>query len=281
MSSSASSSASSAHRPPVSGARRRARSVLRSWWLIVVIAAVWEWGARLADVVYFIPFSGVLGQSRALWLSGPPDHLFLAPAMFEDVLPSIGRLLAGWLLGVVVGVLFGVAFGLVRWLYDYFNPVIEFLRAVPPVALVPVFLLLFGIGTQMQVLLIAFTTVFPMLLNTMDGVRSVETGHIETARVFGITRRRFLRNIVLPSTLPRVFAGLEITSALALIVMAISEMTASTNGIGHRLVLDQQSFQFSSVWAGILFLGIIGYVLNRLVLAIERRALSWTPAERG
>lgn len=275
------STASSTSRPAGRGARKHARDFLRTWWLIAVIAILWEWGARVADAVYFVPLSGVLGQSRALWFSGPVDHLFLGPAVLEDVLPSIGRLLGGWLLGVVVGVLFGIAFGLVHWLYDYFNPVIEFLRAVPPVALVPVFLLLFGIGTQMQVLLIAFTAVFPMLLNTMDGVRSVDTGHIETARIFGITRRRFLRNIVLPSTLPRVFAGLEITSALALIVMAISEMTASTNGIGHRLVLDQQSFQFGSVWAGILFLGIIGYVLNRFVLAIERRALSWTPAERG
>jgi len=256
-------------------------SLLSRWLVLLAVAVVWQLVAQRRQSVFFPPMTEILGEARRSWLSGPASSAFLSPAVADDVLPSLARLLAGWLLAVVGGVLLGTAIGLIRNLADYLNPAIEFLRAIPPPALIPIFLVIFGLGSDREVALIAVGVVWPILLNTIDGVRSVDPTLIDTGRAFRTGRLRRLTLIVLPSALPRIFAGLRISLSLALILMVISELVAATNGIGRTILDAERNFAFTKMWAVILLLGVLGYVLNALLLWAERHLLAWHRGPRA
>lgn len=256
------------------------RKYIRSWWLILLLIIVWQGLSIMSPRPYLIAPTAIINRFFENWLSGDYRTLFLGPPVFEHLLPSLARLIVGWGIGVVAGMVVGLVLGLTRWIQDYVDPIVEFMRALPPVALVPIFLLLLGIGTRMQVTLIAFTTFFPMLLNTIDGARALHSTYSRISRVFSIKPWRYFCSVLIPGAMPRIFAGLEITSSMALIVMAISEMIASTNGIGYAVILDQQSFRFTDMWVGIVILAVMGYLINALVLRAEKRVLHWEAARR-
>src|SRR6266508_3164627 len=249
--------------------------------LLVVVAVAWQLATMGGRSIFFPPLTEILSQARTSWLSGPASSAFLTPAVASDVLPSLGRLLGGWLLAVAAGVSVGTAIGLVRNLADYLDPVIEFVRAIPPPAMIPPFLVVLGLGSDMKIALIAVGVVWPILLNTIDGVRSVDPVLMDTGRTFRTGRLRRLVFIVLPSASPRIFAGLRVSLSLSLILMVISEMVAATGGIGFTIVQAERSFAIKQMWAGILLLGVLGYLLNSLLLLVERGVLAWHRGARG
>ncbi|TAM06599.1 MAG: ABC transporter permease, partial [Pusillimonas sp.] len=226
---------------------------------------------------YFPPLSKIAAAAVKMWFSGDLSTVWLSSTVATEIVPSLIRLAAGFAIAAAVGIILGFAIGRSKVLADYVDLIVHVMRSVPPVALVPIFMLLFGLGTQMRVLLIAFTSVWPILLNTIDGAREVEPTYLDTARVFGISRSRRLRSVILPSCLTRIFDGLRISSALALVVMVVSEMFAATNGIGYSLVYAQQSFRYNDMWAYVILLGILGWLLNLLLRIPERVLLRWQP----
>jgi len=256
------------------------RALVTHVWVLVVAAIAWEVVARFAHVFYFPPLTTVLEHAHQMWFSGPMSSAWLTQAFLIDVVSSLQRVVLGLVLALVVGVTAGTVIGLMPRAGDFVDPTLQFMRSVPPVALVPIFMLLFGIGSGMRITLIAFTSVWPILLNTIAGVRSVEPLYHATARVFRIGIGRRLKDIVLPASAPLVLAGLRVSTALALIVMVLSEMVAATSGIGYRLMFEQQSFALANMWACIVLLGVIGYLLNAVVTMIERRVLRWQPGLR-
>ncbi|UOQ57375.1 ABC transporter permease [Leucobacter allii] len=255
------------------------RAFVIRWGALVALGVVWEVAARLIGSPFFPPISKVIGRFVDLWFSGPPSALFLTERFGTDLLPSLGRLFGGWGLGVALGILLGVAIGRSRTFGDYVEPIMHFARAIPPPALLPIFFILLGIGDGMKISLIAFAVVWPVLLNTIDGVRSVEPLHLDTSRVFAFPRGKIFFGIVLPSASPKIFAGLRVSLAVALIVMVIAEMS-STSGIGYNVVIAQRSFQMLDMWAGILVLGIIGYVLTAILSLVETRVTRWHQGSR-
>ena len=268
--------------------RRRARwrpadpvGMALRWLVLLVVAVAWQLATMGGRSIFFPPLTEILSQARTSWLSGPASSAFLTPAVASDVLPSLGRLLGGWLLAVAAGVSVGTAIGLVRNLADYLDPVIEFVRAIPPPAMIPPFLVVLGLGSDMKIALIAVGVVWPILLNTIGGVRSVDPVLMDTGRTFRTGRLRRLVFIVLPSASPRIFAGLRVSLSLSLILMVISEMVAATGGIGFTIVQAERSFAIKQMWAGILLLGVLGYLLNSLLLLVERGVLAWHRGARG
>lgn len=242
---------------------------LESVIVVVIAVALWQWWTATHHPLYFVEPSTIWHTIRDRWLSGTPSKVTTA------ILPSLKRVLAGWFIATFVGVAVGVAIGAYRPLAPYIDPLIHFLRSLPPPAILPVFLVLFGIGDRMKIIFIAFGVVWPILLNTVRGVRSVPELQLETGRVFGIGRVRQLFAIVLPAASPQIFAGLRIALSLALVLMVISELVAASGGIGYEILQGQASFDFPNMWAGIVVVGVVGVTLNALLSAVESLALGW------
>jgi ABC-type nitrate/sulfonate/bicarbonate transport system permease component len=271
------------------GAGQRVKGVLSSRLtlllarLVVLAAAVaaWQLGTQAADNPFFLPPSQIVPDMYHQWFSGPASHLWLTPDATANLLPSIGRMLAGWVIGAVAGITLGVAIGRLPLLADLTEPIVHFARAVPAPVIVPVFLFVFNIGTPMEVAAIVFGVIWPVLLNSIDGARHVHPGHLETARAFRIPPAIRLARIILPSAAPKILAGLRLSLALALVLMIVSEFVGSTNGIGREMLEDQSVFNVPGMWGVVVLLGLLGMVLNAAFGLLERRVLAWQPPARS
>lgn len=255
--------------------RQRKWTFAQRWGTFLGFALVWQLIAVLAKSPFFSSPTDILGAMRKLWLSGPASHLFLTQSVATDVLPSIGKVLGGWLLATVIGVVLGVAVGLSRTASDYTGTVFGFIRAMPPVMLLPVFLVLFHIGLQMQLATIVWGSIWPVLLNSIDGARSVEPTNLDTARVFKVGWLRRVCAVVFPAALPKIFSGMRISLAIALNLMVIAEMVGGDSGLGYQVLTNQALFDYPDMWAGVVLLGALGYLLNRLLSAVEDHLLAW------
>lgn len=254
---------------------RRALGALGKWVVFACFVAVWQLVTVLVADPFFPPPT-IIGRTMAdLWLSGPASRLWLSDSVFDDIVPSLLRLLGGWAAAGIAGVALGLVLGRSDKLHDYFAPTISFLRSTPPPALLPVFLVLFPLGTPMQLATIIFGVIWPVLLNTIDGAHTLDETVVETTRSMRLSKPRFLATVVLPAALPKIFAGLRVSLSLALILMVISELVGSTNGIGYQMIGDQRDFAYEEMWAAIVLLGILGYVLNVLLLAVQNRVIGW------
>jgi ABC-type nitrate/sulfonate/bicarbonate transport system permease component len=237
--------------------------------VLAAVVAAWQLiSLFVADPVRWPTFTAVAGRLWEAWIANPQ-------AWVESLWPSLWRLVAGWLGAVVLGVAVGTLIGLSARARGYVDPIIGFLRAIPPPALLPLFIVLLGIGDAMKVVMIAFGVIWPIILNTADGVASVEPLLRDTGRVYRIGFRDEMTRIILPSAAPRIFAGLRVSLSIAVILMVISELVATVNGVGFELVQAQRSFRTLDVWAIIVLLGMIGYALNAILAAIEGHTLAW------
>lgn len=247
------------------------------WTVFVFAIAVWQVMAMVGDNPFLPTPWQVLQRGVQIWFKLPGGEVGLPATWFQDILPSLGRVLLGWLVAAVLGVVVGTALGRSKRGMDYGGPLFGFFRSLPSPALVPVFILLFGIDSGMKVSLIVFGCVWPILLNTVDGVRSVDSVKTETARSFHTPRLQWLTMVVFPAALPKIFAGLRVSLAIAVILMVVSEMVGVTSGIGFRLGYARQVVEFPTMWAWIVLLGVLGYGLNAGLLAVERYVLRWQP----
>jgi ABC-type nitrate/sulfonate/bicarbonate transport system permease component len=256
-------------------ARKSARRIAPMWrtrWLGVVfiaaLLALWEIAAASGQLpaLSFPRMSEIL----ATW-----ERLIVSGELPGEVLPSIWRMFAGYFIGVGLGVVLGLLMGYFRLFYNLLEPITEVLRPIPSPAYLPIVILFLGIDDEMKIFMIAFASLFPVLLNTYSGVRSVDPIQLQTARTFGVSGRKLLWQVVLPASSPYIFTGMRISLAVALIVMVISEMVAASSGIGYFILSAQRGFKIREMFAGVLTLAVLGYVLNRLFLIIENRVLAW------
>ncbi len=274
--------AAAATRRSVRPGRSALWAVARRWTVPVLAVAAWELLTRAAGDVFFPPPSVIVARAYHLWFSGPAGHLFLTGDAVGNLLPSLARMLAGLTAALVTGVVTGIALGRSRRLHEYLDPLLQFARVIPPPTLVPVFIVLLRLGTAMQVTSIVFSAIWPILLNTADGARSVDALQMDTARAFRLPARARLLSIIVPATLPKTFAGLRLALSLSLILMVFSELLPGTaNGIGFELTNAQSRSDLPTVWSAIVLLGVLGYLLNTLLLAVERRVLAWHRHSRG
>jgi ABC-type nitrate/sulfonate/bicarbonate transport system permease component len=203
------------------------------------------------------------------------DRRWLSDAAWPDLLPSLGRLLAGYALGVAAGIGLGLVIGASRLVSELVDPIVQFFRALPAPVLVPFAILVLGVGDEMKVALIAVAVMWPVLLNTVDGVRGADPLLLDTARAHQIPAGARLLHVILPWALPSIFAGLRTSLAIALALMIISEMVASTNGIGYTVLEAQRTFAIPEMWAGLLVVGLLGNLATIAFTRFERRALRW------
>ena len=258
----------------------RAQQPATTTWLLRIAPAlslllVWQLVTVAGDWVFFPAPSKILIRVYENWFSAPASSFFLTPAFWTDVVPSVGRALAGLAIAIVIGVALGVVAG--QWVSAaaYIDPPVNFMRSLPKPAIVPIFLLVLGASDGMRIGLIAFGCIWPILLNTMQGVRSVDPSYRETAIAFHIPTVVAFFRVILPAASPKIAAGVRVSLSLALILMVLSEWMLAMDGLGFFLINAQRKFQVLDLWSSIVLLGLIGYGLNVAFTAVEHRFLGW------
>jgi len=257
----------------VSAARRLRWA--RQWLVLATAVGLWQLWAESRKSAFFPPPSAIGSRMHQLWFSGPASHLFLTSNATGNILPSLERILLGLGIVIVVGVPLGIALGRSPAVTAFLDPLLQFGRSIPVVTAAPVFIALFKIGTQMEVATIVAGTIWPLLLNTIDGAASVDPVQIQTARAFRLSGWQRLTTVILPSAMPKIFAGLRLALSVSLILMVFSELIGSSNGIGYEMTNASNAFDLPTLWAVLVLLGILGYVLNAILYGIENVALAW------
>jgi ABC-type nitrate/sulfonate/bicarbonate transport system permease component len=247
--------------------QRRALKITLEIAVPLAILGAWQAYTAHLDSAKFPRLSTILVEFRQMWLFSQ---------FGEHVVPSLERIALGFGIAVLVGVALGIPIGLSRWARLWTMPHIEYWRAMPPPALLPIsIILLHSIGNRQKVAFIAFFCVFPILLNTIDGVRGIDPTLMETARSYNIPYREAIRRIVLPAASPQIAAGMRTSVSLAVIMMVLTEYFSSTSGVGYVLLISKNTFEFTPMWAAIVLIGVLGYLLNLVFLLAERRVLAW------
>jgi len=240
--------------------------------LPVVLFVLWYVTSSSSTSFYFPPLRTILSKFHEYWLGD---------GFTRDIVPSVLRLLLGYALSCVVGVALGVVLGLSRRVRTAAEPVLEFLRAIPPPVLVPVLLLIAGFGSAMKVTVIVTGSVWPILLNTVEGVKGIDPVLDDTCATYGITGWRRLTQFVVPAAMPQIVAGMRTGLSIGIILMVISEMFAATSGLGAAIILFQRSFAIPDMWSGVLVLGLIGFGLAMLFRVFESAVLGWYEGLKG
>lgn len=236
--------------------------------VLIALAALWEAAGRGAWVhkVLLPPLSAVLATLYDVVASGEVvRHLGV----------SLWRAAAGYALAAVAGIGLGIAMGYWRRVYEACEMTIELLRAVPPPAVIPLAMVFLGIGDALKVFIIFFACLFPILVNTIDGVRAADPVLIRTARTFRLPPLHTVWKVIVPVAGPYIMTGLRIATAIALILTVISEMIGATSGIGYFILGSQRTLHITQMYAGILVLALTGYAINRAFLAIDERVMAW------
>jgi len=249
----------------VSAGATRVRRVIVVVALPALLFALWWLLSDDSKSFYLPPLRKIVSVFGSTW----------APRWTSDVLPSVVRLLLGYAGAVIAGIGLGVPLGASPRLRAVLEPALELFRAVPPPALVPVFMLLFGIGTPMKLLVIVSGAVWPVLLNTIEGVRAIDDVLADTCWCYGITGVRRLRVLVIRAASPQIVTGMRQALSIAIILMVISEMFASSSGLGFAIVDFQRGFSIPEMWSGIILLGVLGFLLSLAFRVFEARALRW------
>jgi ABC-type nitrate/sulfonate/bicarbonate transport system permease component len=236
------------------------------------LLAIWQWAALTHPAPYLPVLQNVAAGYLRLW------H---GDLLMSAIVPSVTRLAIGFLIAVIVGSVLGILLGYLRALDPWMRPVLEYLRFIPAVAILPAALLLFGPTDTMRIFVIAFGSVFPVLLAAIDGARRVDPLLLDVARVNGLSLQERLFRVILPAAMPSIFAGIRIALSIALVMMVISELIAADDGLGFYILRNQRLFQTANVYAGVLTIGTIGLALTLGLLAIEKRVLAWHRGWRG
>jgi ABC-type nitrate/sulfonate/bicarbonate transport system permease component len=218
-----------------------------------------------------------------------PTVTDMGAALFDQLGQSgywsaIANTLEGWAIGLAIAIAIAVPAGLLlgfnEVLYRAFRPTIEFLRPVPSVALIPLAILVYGTGLQSKVFLVAFAATWPLLIQTIYGARDLDPIALETARSFRIRRRDRILRVTLMGSVPYIATGLRISSATALILAITAELIIGSAGLGREINIARQGGAVDIMYALIVTTGLLGWGLNSLFAAGERRALHWHPSQR-
>jgi ABC-type nitrate/sulfonate/bicarbonate transport system permease component len=245
------------------------------WTLVVALLAAWQITTKtgLLDTPNIPPLSDVVSELITQIRTGGP--------LFSSLAQTFRVLSIGYVIGVAIGVVLGSLMGTIRFLHSLLEPLVELIRPIPVTAIVPLLVLFLGIGQGLTVFLVAKATLFPVLLNTYAGIRSVPETLTDTARTFGLSRLQALGTIGFPFAIPSIVVGARVSLAAALVVTVLTEMITGNSGVGYYLMISQQTLSVTKLYAGVIVVAAIGYVLNLIFNVIESRLLRWHVSSPG
>jgi NitT/TauT family transport system permease protein len=235
---------------------------------IVVLLAVWEILPRLnvVDATFLPPLSQVL---QAWW------DLAASGQLAQHVEASLIRSMAGFGLAIGIAVPLGLLIGWYRPVATLLNPVLELFRNTAALALLPVFVLVLGLGETSKIAIILYGCAWPILLNTVSGVRTVDPLLVKSARSLGLSPVRLFAKVVLPAAVPTIFTGIRLAGAYSILILIAAELVGAKAGLGYLITYAQYNFDVPDMYAGIITISAIGLVINQLLVALERRFSTW------
>ena len=252
------------------------RAGVRRSAAVVLFLLLWEFGTQYllepTRKVFLPPLHVVLG---ALW------ELARTGQLQEHLQASLTRSVVGFGLAVVAGVVLGIAVAWYDGLREVLTPLLELFRNTAALALLPVFTLLLGIGELSKVSIVAFAAFFPVLLNTVAGVRTVDPLLVRAARTLGLSNLQLFVKVVLPSAVPTIFTGIRMAGTASILVLIAAEMVGAKAGLGYLIVNAQSSFQIPQMYAGILTVSVFGLVVNIALVRLERHFSAWRTTPTG
>jgi NitT/TauT family transport system permease protein len=236
--------------------------------ILVALALLWEAAPRLglADPTFLPPLTEVLAAGWDLARNGQ---------LAEHTGASLFRALTGFLISLAYAIPLGLAIGWYRRVAEGLNPLIEVLRNTAPLALLPVFILLLGIGEVSKVALVVYSCSWPLLLNTISAVQQVDPLLVKSARTMGATPLQLFTKVILPASVPTIFVGVRLASASSILVLVASEMVGAKAGLGFLIIYSQFNFQIAQMYFGILAITAIGLLFNHVLERLERRLTRW------
>jgi sulfonate transport system permease protein len=234
----------------------------------VILLGSWQLAAdqHWIDPTIFTPPSGIAEAAGTLASSG---------VLFADLGDTLARLLAGYAIGAVAGIAVGLALGRSRPLRAAMGPLFTALYAVPQIALLPLLLVIFGIGETAKVLTVVAVTFFVLEINVSSAVRALDPRLLEAGIAYHATGPRLIRHVVLPACMPAIFTGLRVSIALGLVVITAVEFVASSNGLGFLVWNSWQLFEPPQMYVGLVMIAIVGVILTALIGLAERISLPW------
>ena len=236
--------------------------------LVVLLLAAWEGAARAGAInaAFLPPPSAVAGA----WLSYAGSG-----ALLSDIGATLSSWAQGFAIAAVLGIVLGLLMGLFPVVRAMLSTLVELLRPMPSVAIIPIAIVLLGLGDPMKRFVVAYAALWPVLINTLYGVLAVDPLLLDTARTFRLGRARSALRVVLPAASPYIATGLRISTSIALILVITAELVASRSGLGYAVRQAEQASRVPEVYAGVLTIAVVGYLLNALFLAVEGRVLAW------
>ncbi|HXH06047.1 MAG TPA: ABC transporter permease [Vicinamibacterales bacterium] len=232
-----------------------------------VLIAAWELYASGVSRALFAPPSAILGSVI--------DLAVVERTLWTALLISIGALVGGFGLAIIVGVAIGLVMGRFRTLELLLDPYVSFLYALPSIALIPLLVIWFGIDAELRLALVFIAGVFPVIINTVAGVKNVDPELLDVGRVACASERQLVLTIVIPAALPFVFAGIRVALSQALVGVIVAEMTAIITGLGGMIIRFANFFQTANLFVPILAIMATSIGLTALLKALERRLMPW------
>jgi NitT/TauT family transport system permease protein len=259
---------------------RRTREIARSlrWAVLPVLFLVaWEVAAVLIDNPFILPTL----ESVIAVLAQPFESILGTGSLMENAAVSLGRVLVGFAVGAAFAIPLGVAMGRWRVVDELVDPMVQIFRPVPPLAWVPLALAWFRIGLSSMVFIIALGAFFPVLLNTLDGVRSVKRTWVEAAMTLGASERQLLGRVIVPGALPTIWTGMRVGFGIAWMCVVAAEMMPGTNsGLGYLILYAYNFSQVQVIIAGMIVIGLIGLLIDVALRQVEQRRFRWRELER-
>lgn len=246
-------------------------SLLEGRWrhVIVALAAMLVWYL----VALLVGDESRVPSPMSVIAAGGP--MLASGELASNVLASVRRMLVGYLAAVVIGVPLGMAMALSRTLRAVVEPPLEALRPIPPLALLPILLVVVGVGDVLTTVIVLKAALFPILLNTYTGVSEVDRVHLEAARTLGVPRAQVLRRVVIPAAMPQIFTGFRLGAQFAWMSIVAAELIGAQSGLGYLIVWYKQFLLMDQVVVAMIVIGLVGFVFDRLVVFANRRVVSW------
>jgi ABC-type nitrate/sulfonate/bicarbonate transport system permease component len=255
------------------------------------VRRVRRWRINWAGFAFFAACIGVVEVlARLGWLTSyvpPPSEMFVAlwrGLIDGDISSQVGVTLSvyirGLALAAALAITVGVLMGTYRPVYNALKIIVEFLRPVPSVAMIPLAILFFGLGAEMRIAVISYAAFWPLLISTLYGVRAIDPLALDVARNFGVVGAECMWRVTFPSALSSIATGFRVSATIALVVTITTELIAGNSGLGYYISQMEQADRLPPMYAAIVLTGLLGYVLNTLYFELERRFVFWTPAAR-